>query len=60
MDERLSRIKTLIGEIEEKESELNSLMGGNVVKTRAAQKCGICNEVGHTARTCTKQNQLPV
>jgi hypothetical protein len=63
MDERLTRIKALIEEIEEKETELNTLMGGGgVAKTRerAVQKCGICNEIGHTARTCTKQNQLPV
>ena len=53
MDERLSRIKTLIGEIEEKETELTALMGGGVTKERAPQKCSKCGQLGHTARTCT-------
>ncbi len=52
MDERLSRIKTIISEIEDRETELNSLMAGSGVKTRKPQACSICQSTEHSARTC--------
>ena len=52
MDERLSRIKSLIGEIEDRENELNGLMGGGTVKARKPQACSICQSTEHSARTC--------
>lgn len=52
MDERLSRIKTIISEIEDRETELNSLMAGGGVKTRKPQACSICQSTEHSARTC--------
>lgn len=55
MDERLSRIKILIGEIEEKETELNGLMGGVPVKARKPQTCSICQSPEHSARTCPQK-----
>lgn len=55
MDERLSRIRSLIGEIEEKETELNGLMAGGAVKTRKPQACSICQSTEHSARTCPQK-----
>ena len=52
MDERLSRIKTIISEIEDRETELNGLMAGGGVKTRKPQACSICQSTEHSARTC--------
>jgi len=52
MDERLSRIKSLIVEIEDRETELNGLMGGGAVKARKQQECSICHSHEHSARTC--------
>lgn len=53
MDERLTRIRTLIDEIENRESELNSLMAGG--NSRRPQKCSKCGQEGHSARTCTQE-----
>ena len=55
MDDRLLRIKSLIGEIEEKETELNSLMAGGAVKARKQQECSICQSLDHSARKCPKR-----
>ena len=55
MDERLSRIKTIISEIEEREAELNGLMTGGAVKTRKPQACSICQSTEHSARTCPQK-----
>ena len=55
MDERFIRIKTLIGEIEEKETELSGLMGGGAVKKRKPQTCSICQSSEHSARTCPQK-----
>lgn len=60
MDERLTRIKTLIGEIEEKETELNGLIGGAPTRTRAAQKCSKCGSSEHNARNCEAQTSMSI
>ena len=57
MDERFIRIRTLIGEIEERESELTALMGGAPAKTRKPQQCSKCGQEGHSARTCSPTQQ---
>lgn len=56
MDERLSRIRNLIGEIEDRENELNGLMAGGTVKTRKQQECSICHSHEHSARTCPQKS----
>lgn len=55
MDGRLSRIKSLIGEIEDRETELNGLMVGGTVKARKQQECSICHSSEHSARTCPQK-----
>lgn len=57
MEERLSRIRSLIGEIEDRETELNGLMAGAAVKQRKEQECSICHGSDHTARTCPHKHQ---
>jgi hypothetical protein len=42
-------------EIREKEAELARLFGGEAARQRAPQRCGVCNEAGHTARFCPKK-----
>ncbi len=53
MDERLTRIRTLIDEIDNRERELNSLMAGGAA--RRPQKCSKCGQEGHSARTCPQE-----
>lgn len=47
------RIKSLLAKHEEIENELKELFTGT--KERRAQKCSICNQEGHSARTCTQK-----
>jgi len=53
LDERLTRIKDLIETKERVDAELDELIGGpSERRKRAPQKCGICDNEGHTARNC--------
>ena len=52
MDAKLQCIKELIAEKERIDGELDSLLGGGPVKTSRSRVCSICNEAGHTARSC--------
>jgi hypothetical protein len=52
LDERLTRIKDLIETKERVDAELEELIGGSPEKRRAPQKCGTCEQEGHTARNC--------
>lgn len=52
MDAKLLRIKELIELKERTDSELETLLGGAPLKVSRARACSICNEEGHTARSC--------
>jgi Zinc knuckle len=52
VDAKLSRIRDLITEKERIDDELESLLGGAPLKSSRARVCSICNEEGHTARSC--------
>jgi hypothetical protein len=50
MDERLSKIHSLIETIRSAENELDELIGGK--KERKQLSCSVCGSNEHTARTC--------
>ena len=54
MDERLARIKYLIEQKEQTDTELETLIAGGTLNAakRKKQTCGNCHQEGHTARTC--------
>jgi hypothetical protein len=52
---KVERVNELVREIKERETELESIFGGE--KQRAPQKCGSCGETGHTKATCPKPKQ---
>jgi hypothetical protein len=52
MDAKLQHIKELIIEKERIDGELESLLGGAPLKVSRARVCSVCNEEGHTARSC--------
>jgi hypothetical protein len=53
--EKARQAMQLSREIREKEDELTRLFGGEAARQRVPQKCGVCNEAGHTARFCPKK-----
>jgi hypothetical protein len=58
LDERLTRIRDLIETKERVDAELEELIGGSPERRkRAPQKCGTCDQEGHTARNCP--NKMP-
>jgi hypothetical protein len=60
VDSKLQRIKELIIEKERIDGELESLLGGAPLKGSRTRVCSICNEEGHTARSCpTKPADAP-
>lgn len=60
MDAKLQRIKELITEKERIDGELESLLGGGPLKLSRSRVCSVCNEEGHTARSCpTKGAEAP-
>jgi hypothetical protein len=54
IDSQIARVKELIAKREEIDAELSAMLGV-VPKGRKAQRCSICNEEGHTARTCPQK-----
>ncbi len=52
MDAKLQRIKELIIEKERVDGELESLLGGAPLKASRSRVCSVCNQEGHTARSC--------
>ena len=54
IDTQIERVKTLIAKREEIDAELSSLLGVTP-RVRKTQKCSVCNEEGHTARTCPQK-----
>jgi hypothetical protein len=56
IDTSITRIKDLIAKREEIDAELSVILG-IAPKVRKTQRCSICNEEGHTARTCPQPQQ---
>jgi len=54
IDTQIARVKELIAKREEIDAELSTMLGV-VPKGRKSQRCSVCNEEGHTARTCPKK-----
>lgn len=59
MDTKLARLKELITQKEAVDAELESLLGGSVVKEPKTRVCKKCGAQGHNAKTCTAQLPLP-
>jgi hypothetical protein len=58
IDNRIARVKDLIAKREEIDAELSTVLG-ITPRVRKMQRCSICNEEGHTARTCPHPQQAP-
>jgi hypothetical protein len=54
IDTQIARVKDLIAKREQIDAELSSILGVTA-KVRKPQRCSVCNEEGHSARTCPKQ-----
>jgi hypothetical protein len=54
IDTHIARVKDLIAKREEIDAELSAILGVTP-KVRKPQRCSICSEEGHSARTCPKQ-----
>jgi hypothetical protein len=50
LDDKIARAKELISKREDIDAELQQLLTGTAVKR--SQKCSVCQQEGHTARTC--------
>ncbi len=50
LDDKIARAKELISKREDIDAELQQLLAGAV--TKRAQKCSVCQQEGHSARTC--------
>ncbi len=50
-----ARIRSLLDERDRIDRDLASAFNGNG-HTKKAITCSVCNEEGHTARTCSKRN----
>jgi Zinc knuckle len=55
IDTQIARVKDLIAKREEIDAELSAMLGV-VPKARKSQRCSICNEEGHSARTCPQKS----
>jgi hypothetical protein len=51
IDVKIAKAKELIAKREEIDLELGQLLGG-AVRERKLSRCSICNQEGHTARSC--------
>ncbi len=56
IDTQIARIKDLIAKREEIDAELSAILGV-ASKMRKPQRCSVCSEEGHSARTCPQQQQ---
>jgi len=54
LDSTIDRVKQLIAEREKIDAELAAIFGGQMPQKRTVT-CSRCNELGHTARSCTKE-----
>jgi hypothetical protein len=50
LDDKIARAKELISKREDIDAELDQLLAGTVV--RRVSKCSVCQQEGHSARTC--------
>jgi hypothetical protein len=54
IETQIARVKELIAKREEIDAELSSMLGIEP-KSKKPQRCSICNEEGHSARTCPRK-----
>jgi len=54
IDTQIARIKDLIAKREEIDAELSGVLGISP-KVRKPQRCSVCDQEGHSARTCPQQ-----
>ena len=54
IDSQIARLKDLIAKREEIDAELSMILG-IAPRTRKVQRCSVCHEEGHSARTCPQQ-----
>jgi hypothetical protein len=54
IDTQIARVKDLITKREEIDTELSGILG-ITPRARKSQHCSVCNEEGHTARTCPQR-----
>jgi Zinc knuckle len=54
IDTQIARVKELIAKREEIDAELSGILGVGP-KVRRTLHCSICNEEGHSARTCPQK-----
>ena len=54
IDSQIARLKDLIAKREEIDAELSMILG-ITPRTRKVQRCSVCHEEGHSARTCPQQ-----
>ena len=59
LDARLIRIRDLIVQKEQIDTELEALIGGSPVKESKPRACSTCGQEGHTSRSCP-QKSLPL
>ena len=53
IDAQIAHVKDLIAKREAIDAELSAIFGG-APKVRKLQRCSICNQEGHTARSCSQ------
>ena len=58
IDTKIARVKELISKREEIDAELSTMLGV-MPKARKGQRCSICNDEGHTSRTCPQKPAEP-
>ena len=56
IDAHIAHVKDLIAKREAIDAELSTIFDVTP-KGRKPQRCSICNQEGHTARTCPQQQQ---
>ena len=57
MDLDTQRIRNLLDKRDEIDRELAAIFTGNGMKERKAQRCSVCEQEGHTARTCLERKE---
>ena len=58
IDNQIARVKDLIVKREEIDAELSAIFG-ITLKVRKPQRCSVCGEEGHSARTCRSSRATP-
>lgn len=57
LDDTIARVKQLIADRENIDTELATIFAGTVPPRRRPTVCGVCAKEGHTARTCPDKQQ---